>query len=292
MQHERAKIRHLYIRYLVGWHVISGTEMSRRTRFLIGSCALFLIFDSTLVFLAITQWTDLDDDYQPNATISANLGSQMEPCWTQCNLVTSASFSPSLVSFIRASTTDEGQQLRLSGLAVYSNLTNACQRLADVTNAKVTRHKIAIVSLADETQCTFQDLLRNAQSAGYSMVGCVLNDVDSLPTRHEEQTDLGGVRLLIPLTGIQTTTECKTDIDSLLPTPILAVNVTTFLSLNPAINVDIRVPFVPTGDFYRKMGSYLEMILVWFFVGPIVTLEWMRRTKKLCWMSGGQRVDE
>ncbi|XP_068684617.1 uncharacterized protein [Montipora foliosa] len=40
------------------------------------------------------------------------------------------------------------------------------------------------------------------------------------------------------------------------------------------------------------MGSYLEMILVWFFVGLIVTLEWMRRTKKLCWMSGGQRVDE
>ncbi|XP_068730569.1 uncharacterized protein [Montipora capricornis] len=273
--------------------------MSRRTRFLIGSCAFVLIFDFALVLLAIANgWTDLGgDDDQPDATLTANLESQMAPFWIQCNLVVAKTrFSPSLLSFIRASTTDEGQELRLSGLTVYSNLANACQRLADVTNAKVMRHKIAIVSLANETQCTFQDLLRNAQSAGYSMVVCVLNNVRLLPTRPDEgQSDSGDVRLLIPLAGIHTTTKCKSDIASIeiVPKPISAVNVTTFLSRNAAINVDIRVPFGPTYEFYRKMGSYLVInFIVWFFVGPIVTLEWMRRTKKLCWMSGGQRVDE
>ncbi|XP_068683231.1 uncharacterized protein [Montipora foliosa] len=260
--------------------------MSRRTRLLIGSCAFVLIFDSALVFLAITS----GGDDQPDATLTANLEPQMSPFWIQCNLlVAKARFSPSLVSFIQASTTDEGQELRLSGLAVYSNLANACQRLVDVTNAKVMRHKIAIVSLANETQCTFQDLLRNAQSAGYSMVVCVLNDVDLLPTLPDEgQSDSGGVRLLIPLAGINTTTKCKSDYAS-----ISAVNVATILSQNAAINVDIRVPFGPTYELYRKMGSYLVInFIVWFFVGPIVTLEWMRRTKKLCWMSRGQRVDE
>ena len=46
--------------------------------------------------------------------------------------------SPSVESFIRASTTDNS----LKGLAVYLDLTNACQTLDDVSKAKNQVHKI------------------------------------------------------------------------------------------------------------------------------------------------------
>ena len=42
--------------------------------------------------------------------------------------------TPSLQSFIQATTTGEGQELILNGLAVYSN---ACQPLEDVRNAQI-----------------------------------------------------------------------------------------------------------------------------------------------------------
>ena len=35
----------------------------------------------------------------------------------------------------------------------------------------------------------------------------------------------------------------------------------------------------------NAMKSYLENLYYWFLVGPIITLEWMRRTKKFCWHS-------
>jgi len=63
--------------------------------------------------------------------------------------------SPSLESFIRASTAVKGQELRLSGLAVPSKLvSNASQPLADVSKAKIQVNKIALISLANETVLT------------------------------------------------------------------------------------------------------------------------------------------
>ena len=35
----------------------------------------------------------------------------------------------------------------------------------------------------------------------------------------------------------------------------------------------------------KAMKSYLVRLYYWFLVGPIITLEWMRRTKKFCWHS-------
>ena len=66
--------------------------------------------------------------------------------------------SPSVESFIRASATDNS----LKGLAVYLNLTNACQTLDDVSKAKNQVHKIALVTLMhnDQTTCTLQDLAK------------------------------------------------------------------------------------------------------------------------------------
>ncbi|XP_078361085.1 uncharacterized protein LOC144645389 [Oculina patagonica] len=40
------------------------------------------------------------------------------------------------------------------------------------------------------------------------------------------------------------------------------------------------------------MQKYLERLYYWFLLGPVITLEWLRRTKKFCRMSGGQQVHE
>ena len=37
-----------------------------------------------------------------------------------------------------------------------------------------------------------------------------------------------------------------------------------------------------------KMESYLKRLYFWFLIGPLITLEWMRRTRKFCWMSDSQ----
>ncbi|KAJ7386975.1 hypothetical protein OS493_003937 [Desmophyllum pertusum] len=52
-------------------------------------------------------------------------------------------------------------------------------------------------------------------------------------------------------------------------------------------NVEIIIP-VSGSDDLLQMGQYLERLYFWFLLGPIITLEWLRRTKKLCCMSGGQ----
>ena len=74
---------------------------------------------------------------------------------------------PSIESILRTSTTEEDQELRLSGMAVFAN---ACQPLADVSKAKIQINKIALISLANEYECSLKDLLVHAQNAGYSVV--------------------------------------------------------------------------------------------------------------------------
>ena len=54
--------------------------------------------------------------------------------------------------------------------------------------------------------------------------------------------------------------------------------------------MEIRVPEQRSYDLIQ-MQSYLDRLYYWFLVGPIITLEWLRRTKKLCWMSGGQQLN-
>ena len=101
--------------------------------------------------------------------------------------------TPSLESFIRASTTVEGQELHFSGLAVFSNLTDACQLPVDLSKSKIQVNKIALISLVNETVCQFQDLAVNAQNAGYSVA---IYFADSKMPSHKKKTqDI----LLIPV---------------------------------------------------------------------------------------------
>ena len=74
--------------------------------------------------------------------------------------------SPSVVSFIRASTT--GNSLKC--FAMYLNLTDACQTLDDVSKVKTQVPKIALVNLENESTCTLQELAGNVQKAGYSVL--------------------------------------------------------------------------------------------------------------------------
>ena len=73
---------------------------------------------------------------------------------------------PSVESFIRASTT--GNSVKC--LAVYLNLTNACQTLDEVSKVKAQVPKIALVTFVNESTCTLQELAGNVQNAGYSVL--------------------------------------------------------------------------------------------------------------------------
>ena len=65
--------------------------------------------------------------------------------------------SPTVESFIRETT--KGNSLR--GLAVYLNLTDACQALDEVSKIRTQVPKIALVNLVNESTCTLQELAAN-----------------------------------------------------------------------------------------------------------------------------------
>ena len=184
------------------------------------------------------------------------------------------SLGPYLKSFMKASVTDEGSELRFSGLAVTSTLKNACQPLTDVSKAKIPANKIALVilQLEDETACPMQDLALEAQRAGYSVLiyfGYSANTIPIYVPRKEI--------LLIPVL------EAKNYGGQCAGLPANA----------DRTNVEISVPVLrPSSKELNAMKSYLANLYYWFLVGPIITLEWMRQTKKFCWHSGRHQRSE
>ncbi|XP_068713853.1 uncharacterized protein [Montipora foliosa] len=184
----------------------------------------------------------------------------------------------SLQSFIKATTTGEGQELILNGLAVYSN---ACQPLEDVRNAQIQVHKVALVNMTnnDYSLCPFEKLAVNAQNAGYSVLICFTEN----PPHDFPST---AYKRLIPIL-YATSKDCE-----LVPkefSPYCDIN--SFLALNDRTNVEIRVPLQNSFEL-EKMSSYLDKLYYWFLVGPIITLVWLTRTKKFCCMFGTRQVGE
>ena len=138
------------------------------------------------------------------------------------------SLGPSPESFIQASITDEGRELRFSGLAITSTLKDACQPLTDVSKAKIPANKIALVIL-----------------------------------QLEDETKIYDARCALLLANADRT------------------------------NIEISVQILrPSSKELNAMNSYLANLYYWFLVGPIITLEWMRRTKKFCWHSGRHKRSE
>ena len=191
---------------------------------------------------------------------------------------------PSLESFLQASKTDADQDLRLSGLVVVSRLANASQPLVDVSKSRIHVDKIALVTLKDDTAFSCGDLALNAQNAGYSVVtyfggGHCESDGDVTKPHTQEE-------ILIPFVFVeycqnQTTSDSNN-----------TVNYDHLLKAVHKTAVDFIMTDEHGSDELGNMAEYLKILYYWFLLGPIITLEWLRRKKKLCCVTISQQVDE
>ena len=250
------------------------SKMSKKC-FVIKSCLYFVVISVMLVFCVFWPWLSLINIYYRLRQPILKVWYEMEPPPAVPELMlldtrTIYEFnSPSVESFIQASTTDNS----LKGFAVYLNLTNACQTLDDVSKAKNQVHKIALVTLMqnDQTTCTIQDLAKNVQNAGYSMlIYCCATATSRVKNSKNK------VMIMIP----DATVDEKTNVSEVKRT------------FSYADRTDVDILCSPTHgqktDYLRKMESYLKRLYFWFLIGPLITLEWMRRTRKFCWMSDSQ----
>ena len=197
------------------------------------------------------------------------------------------SLGPSLESFIQASITDEGRELHFPGLAITSRLKDACQPLTDVSKAKIPANKIALVilQLEVETACPLQDLALEAQRAGYSVLIYFTYFANMAPTYVPTRSLVVPSKeiLLIPVLEAQAKNNSFQDASRC-----------AFLLANAGrTNAEISITVDrPLSNELQAMKSYLVHLYYWFLVGPIITLEWMRRTKKFCWHSGRHERSE
>ena len=186
---------------------------------------------------------------------------------------------PSLITFLQASSTEGKKDLTFDGLAVFSKLANACQSLIDVGKARVQVNKIALIGRKEEINktCSFCDLAIKAQHAGYSMLIFSPSTYELLEKNCSVKT---ADKLLIPVvygSRCQKASVGWSMTDSQLSTA-------------DQTGVHIRVSFV--SDDLKAMAIYLENLYFWFLVGPVITLEWLRRKKILCCSTTARQIDE
>ena len=118
------------------------------------------------------------------------------------------------------------------------------------------------------------------------MLICFTDDV--LPWTKEE---ISAYNRLIPI-SFATSKDCKLVSTNAFPY-CQYCDKNYFLASNDRTNVEIRVPPRTQHSFkMQKMKPYLNKLYYWFLVGPIITLVWLTRTKKFCWMSGARQVGE
>ena len=177
--------------------------------------------------------------------------------------VTETLKTPSLEEYLRALPGEEGQELRLRGLALYSELTNACQSLVDISKSKFQGNIIALVSLDEllSPACTLKGLAINAQNAGYSVLIFSVRSALWLTDDNGMQTDTKD-KLLIPVLH-------ATDDDP----------------LNDADRSKVDIVH-QTGSELANMRVYLSNLYVWFLLGPLITIECLRRKERRFFMSG------
>ena len=193
---------------------------------------------------------------------------------------------PSLESFLQASKTDADQDLRLSGLVVVSRLANARQPLVDVSKSRIHVDKIALVTLKDDTAFSCGDLALNAQNAGYSVVlfwpyfGGYCESDENVTKPHTQE------EILIPFVFVEYC-DNQTTSDS-----YNTVNYDHLLKAVHKTAVDFIMTDEHGSDELGNMAEYLKILYYWFLLGPIITLEWLRRKKKLCCVTISQQVHE
>ena len=248
---------------------------------MLGKCLATILF---LFFLCLTLALYNSDiwHYSDDYSIPKLILSSCSYLCGSCKL--SQKLGPPLESFIQASISDEGRELRFPGLAVTSTLKNACQHLIDVSKAKIPANKIAfvILLLEDETACPIRDLALEAQRAGYSVLiyfahSVKIHKISTTPTEVPSKEIL-----LIPVFkgSFYQVFKNGNDYDCNIG------------GTNVEISVQVDADDRPPSKELDAVKSYLEHLYYWFLVGPIITLEWMRRTKKFCWHSGRHKRSE
>ena len=197
--------------------------------------------------------------------------------------------TPSLESLIRASSAVEGQELHFSGLAVFSNLADACQPPVDVSKPNIHVNKIALIAIANQQKCPLSHMAVNAQNAGYSVVLYVTDSADShLPSTDNGTQNDTQDKLLIPVLNIDGCSVVYPNGSMVqLPYPIEIAS-----SLLEADRRNVEITELQKTEVLEKMKEYLKRLYYWFLLGPLITFEWLRRTKKFCCMSSGQQVNE
>ena len=169
------------------------------------------------------------------------------------------SVAPSLETVIQLCQGSDG--VRLRGLAVYSNLANGCEPIHDV-RSKIQVHKIALVTVVNlKPPCTLQDLAVNAKKAGYFALILFGDNVQVFGIQFTQ-------KVMIPVMTAYPDTQQEN---------ILIEADLTEIVLSLPSEVD-------TADL-SKMETYFEYLFCWVLVGPSITLVWLIRKRKLCWMS-------
>ena len=268
-----------------------GTNMSQKC-IKISSCVCFFILSGGLFAFSIIFFVQVSGPLDNRSSTKITFPTP-EAVKVQCYLQ-DLNFEPSLESFIRASSTEEDQELRLRGLAVYSNLTNACQPPVDVSKSNILFNKIALITIANETECPLPEVAENAQNAGYTTVVIYLTDFAVHSSTNKTQTDTQD-KILIPVLSVDSCAnvsldEGKRDIWS----PYIRYHEyeSSFVLDADQSYVEISIDKPQIAYVLSKMQEYLKRLYCWFLFGPLITLEWLRRTKKFCCMSGGQQVNE
>ena len=237
----------------------------------IGSSVCFLVFLFSV--WVIFTYPDVKNELDEMGSSGASLLFSNEPK-VVCTLseISLLEDAPLLESFLKALTTEENRDLTFSGLAIVSKLTNACQPLVDVGKARVQVNKIALIAIKKDfaTTCSLCELAVRAQHAGYSMV--VLS---FFPRMFEANCSVKTAdKLLIPVVRGDL---CQNPSDGTYSREIIY----SIFSAADLTNVHVRDS--KASDDLETMATYLEKLYFWFLLGPIITLEWLRRKKMLCW---------
>ena len=124
-----------------------------------------------------------------------------------------------------------------------------------------------------------QDLALEAQRAGYSVLIYFANSVKNRKTPIEEPSK---EILLIPVFEGSFYQVFKYSNN---------YHCNGGTNVEISVQVDAAIDRPPSKEL-DAMQPYLENLYYWFLVGPIITLEWMRRTKKFCWHSGRHERNE
>ena len=246
----------------VAHSAVHQTNMSRNWLLVTLMCLSFCIFLTSLIIPIFTFVVPsvAERPFVQQATLTLHLRGKNTAVHFELSDVALPDSAPSLETVIQLCQGSDG--VRLRGLAVYSNLTNGCEPIHDV-RSEIQVHKIALVTVVNlKPPCTLQDLAVNAKKAGYFAVILFGDNV---------------------FTGIQFTQRVMIPVTlgTLVSRPYIQQE-------NILIEADLtEIVLSLPGDTtdLSRMETYFNYLFYWLLVGPSITLVWLIRKGKLCWMS-------